>query len=182
MKTLIFKIAVMLLIVTGSISSCRERNEADKPLPALKGTEWKLERIWYEESRFFREPKIDCEDCYTLVFETDTEAYGFLPDESIRLIITDNKARSKVPDNITGKGGCDSCYYDAGVVGDGTYNDLFFHHYQIAFIGVQFHYSITDTEMRLYFPEPVGIADPAFPGENPVVPTTNSYLLYKKVK
>jgi hypothetical protein len=86
MKGNIFKIAVIMLVVTGGFGSCGEKNEANESLVALEGTKWKLVGI-VDETGSLKELKVGsvwdvtkvCEKCYTLVFGTDSSFLTFSP-------------------------------------------------------------------------------------------------------
>jgi hypothetical protein len=71
MKTKRILSTVTLLFAAASLS-CDE-----KEIDSLKGTTWKLEGIVNEQTGAMQvlEP-IDCEQCYTLEFETNTTAKG----------------------------------------------------------------------------------------------------------
>ncbi|MDR1553433.1 MAG: hypothetical protein LBS69_08235 [Prevotellaceae bacterium] len=67
------KFAAILLILAGVMISCGEDE-----INSLKGTKWKLAGIVDVQTGKLTElePK-DCEQCYTLVFETNILAKGF---------------------------------------------------------------------------------------------------------
>jgi hypothetical protein len=70
MKKIILQIAAILLVVAGVIACGKEENNE----LSLKGTKWKLAGIVDETSKLTElEPK-DCEECYTLEFDTDSTA------------------------------------------------------------------------------------------------------------
>jgi len=153
----IFIFIVMFLCV-----SCKNKNEISyEDNLNLKGTKWKLELISYAESNIFRvlEP-VDCEECYTLIFDTNTTAKGFVVDTPVGLIISGKKAKA-IPPDIGGEGVRDAKYY------------------MDAFFGVNnTSYSISETEMKLHFSEPISINGM---GDNKFN-SFDSYLLYKKIK
>ncbi|MDR1199497.1 MAG: hypothetical protein LBK94_10910 [Prevotellaceae bacterium] len=69
------KLAAMLLLLAGMVLSCGKDNEKENV--SLKGTKWKLEGIVDAKTGILTElePK-DCEECYTLTFDTDISAHG----------------------------------------------------------------------------------------------------------
>ena len=89
MKTKIFKFAALLLIVAGSFYNCQSNDENNNEAPdvtrpegqdgdgttlSLMGSKWKLVGIVDPEDALqVLEPK-DCEECYTLTFDTDYTA------------------------------------------------------------------------------------------------------------
>ena len=72
MKTNILKLTAILLVLTGIFCSCQ------KDGIKLKGTKWKLAGIVDSKTGVLTElePQ-DCEECYTLMFLTDTKAEVF---------------------------------------------------------------------------------------------------------
>ena len=88
MKSVIIKLLVVSFILAGSFTSC----EKDKA-PALEGTTWKTEGLYYywtqpgvEKSLYYKEfgPK-DCEECYTLTFDTDHTAIAHSINVTLKL-------------------------------------------------------------------------------------------------
>ncbi|MDR0581707.1 MAG: hypothetical protein LBG31_01970 [Prevotellaceae bacterium] len=84
MRTKVIKTIAILLVLAACFScgkddkncSCGEGNENNESV-SLEGTQWKLAGIMDVETCNLKElePK-DCERCYTLVFNTDSTAWG----------------------------------------------------------------------------------------------------------
>jgi len=81
MTNKILKITVFLLFFAGLLLSCKEKKEPKTDLEptGLKGTKWKLEGIVDVKTGDIKvlEP-LDCEECYTIFFETDYNATATL--------------------------------------------------------------------------------------------------------
>jgi hypothetical protein len=75
MKNVIF-ILMPLFVLTIGAWGCHDKEEPTE-IPALQGTKWKLVGYTVGEEDMLRvfEP-VDCEECYTLTFETNTFATG----------------------------------------------------------------------------------------------------------
>jgi hypothetical protein len=73
MKKIILKTAAVLLVMAGMTIACGK--EENNTIVALKGTKWKLAGIVDVRTGVLKElePK-DCEQCYTLEFDTDSTA------------------------------------------------------------------------------------------------------------
>ena len=148
--------------------SCKKNVETEtyEPLPPLKGTKWKLEYIFHYESNTFLvlEPR-DCEECYTLTFDTDTTAIAQSANsrdfDFFKLIFSGNKVRSIMPST----GGGESLYAFRFRM---SINSL---------IGRPF--SISESEMKLYFALPNGMVCP-LAGNLKLNPIKN-YLLFKQI-
>ncbi|MDR0667998.1 MAG: hypothetical protein LBF90_05205 [Prevotellaceae bacterium] len=103
MKKNIFKTIAILLIVAGVISSCKKEKENNS---SLQGTKWKL--AGYVDAatgnRVDAEPA-DCERCYTLIFKTETSAWGYTVLNQISVSLVSEKMFSidtKVDDSMSG--------------------------------------------------------------------------------
>ena len=151
--------------------SCSKKNETEESLlpPNLKGTKWKLEGIWYGKSEVFRELEpLDCEKCYTLAFDTDTTAHGFVINGVVSLTISEKTITVITHKPDTG---------GAELVDDEIVLDAL--HYRHALYAVWNIYSINETEIKLYFADPIdlnGGIEPIF------IPKPHNYLLYKNLK
>jgi len=70
------QVSILSLICVWTLLSCfcQNKNEAELPT-SLKGTKWKLAGIVDDETGVLQvlEPK-ECEECYTLTFDTDSTA------------------------------------------------------------------------------------------------------------
>ena len=162
----------MLCIVCAILfcCSCQTKNEIEQ-IEALIGTKWKLEGIWYEESKIFRVPEpSECvgidgihfnDAVYMLIFDTNTSAQG-LAGESTPITVVFNRKTVSVVTPVTGTG----CGFDI--------------YYQESIFGAQYKYSLTATELKLYFYEPFGITDWKRFGIEPPKHSLNSYLLFKR--
>jgi hypothetical protein len=75
MTTTILKLTATMLIVAGAFA-CTEKEDQDT-LTGLAGTKWKLEGLVNEQTSAMQvlEPT-DCQQCYTLEFDTDTIGTG----------------------------------------------------------------------------------------------------------
>ncbi|MDR2126333.1 MAG: hypothetical protein LBP63_05855 [Prevotellaceae bacterium] len=75
MKKAILQTTAILLILAGVVA-CGKENENNE-INTLKGTKWKLAGIVDAKTGVLKElePK-DCEQCYTLTFDTDSTAWG----------------------------------------------------------------------------------------------------------
>ncbi|MDR2126334.1 MAG: hypothetical protein LBP63_05860 [Prevotellaceae bacterium] len=95
MKKIILQTTAILLILAGVVA-CGKENENNE-INTLKGTKWKLAGIVDTETGVLKElePK-DCEQCYTLDFDTDTTAHGQSSSNDIIINI------SKMPPTIGG--------------------------------------------------------------------------------
>jgi hypothetical protein len=73
MKKILLQTTALLLILAGMMISCGKDE-----INSLKGTKWKLAGIVDVQTGKLTElePK-DCEQCYTLVFDTDNTAQGY---------------------------------------------------------------------------------------------------------
>ena len=70
MKRKILIFTVPLLLLMGTFYSCKKE-------PNLKDTKWKLAGIINTQTGELKELEpINCEDCYTLTFDTNTRARG----------------------------------------------------------------------------------------------------------
>jgi hypothetical protein len=93
MKGNILKITAILLILTGSLVSCGKEKDDNNTLTIVAGTKWKVsgivdvqtgilteiiprESFFDDEHRVVEGDTIDCDICYTLVFDTDKDARG----------------------------------------------------------------------------------------------------------
>ena len=171
----------LLFMAAGCGSQEFIENEGDNL--HLKDTKWTVVGIWYEESGVFMEPKIECEECYSITFDTDTTAYGIIFKNTFGLVFTGKKVKSDVKDSTHEKEGVGACYWEAGIVDkEGYLADMFPTYYQDALFAVCTTYSVNDTEIQLFFSEPVGIADWDILGIERPKQSFNSYLLFKKVK
>jgi hypothetical protein len=79
MKKVLKQVVILLamaIAVAGCNSSAETNNEDGQPT-SLEGTKWKLQGIADVKTGALKvlEPK-DCEECYTLTFDTDTTARG----------------------------------------------------------------------------------------------------------
>ena len=117
----------MSFILAGSFSSC----EKDK-VPALKGTKWKLVSV---EDKSTKEPTvrelapIDCEECYTLTFDTDYTATAHSINETLPLDLRQPLCDSCFLDYLLtcekypldGEYYCDSDRFCRGIIAYGSY-------------------------------------------------------------
>ena len=80
MKTFLFKITVITLLVTGIFSSCKEKNTLETP---LANTKWKLVGIVDAETGKLTElePQ-NCNECYRLEFDKEP-VYFCYPDHDM---------------------------------------------------------------------------------------------------
>jgi len=153
--------------------SCQTQNEENESFSAMKDTKWKLEGIWYEESKIFKviEP-VNClgenynylynEEVFTmLIFDSDSTAKGYAGYSPVTLVFSE-KTVSVITQDRTG----------------GCADELFYHD---SLVGV-ITYSINDDEMKLFFYEPICIQDWEGLGIEVPVHSLESYLLFKKVK
>jgi hypothetical protein len=71
----ILSFAAILLMLTSAFT-CGKEDKKDNEIVSLKGTKWKLSGIVDVQTGILKElePK-DCEQCYTLMFDTDTTAW-----------------------------------------------------------------------------------------------------------
>jgi len=171
--------AVFVMCFVSMLFSTSCQKKMEESLPNLKGTKWKVEGIWYEESGIFYTPNADCDECYLLTFYTDTTAIGCTYWGNICLSFSEKIVESMCFDRCVK---CSSSHYYED--DDGIYRwDAFLDRYGLYIRHLLFWpYSITDTEMKLFCPEPLGIMDWEGLGIERPFRSFNSYYLFKKVK
>ena len=174
-KLLVPALVILFCLSCGKKNEPEAETETEESLlpPNLKGTKWKVEGIWYEESAIFWEPKVDLEEWYVLIFNTDTTAHTSSYVRSIYLNFSGKIVQATAIDFD----GFNELYIDpsTGMI----VADPFAHIYSRVLSALRYwSYSITESEMKLYFPEPSGSID----GYGPKLNSFNSYFIFKKVK
>ena len=104
-----------------------------------KGTKWKLECIYNTVTESFHKPEspldIDCEDCYTLTFDTNTTANGFMRTQKSVGIVISGKTISTMEQSYVGA--------------DPIEDDFFYNYFYWAFKAV-YSFTVSETELILY--------------------------------
>lgn len=152
MKTIGLKLVFLLLMVAGSFASCQNNDEnngvAEGVLfyrqdgtPILKNTKWKLVGVVEEKTgKLIKlEPK-DCEECFTLVFDTDyTATVRSINVNTLKLDLLNLNPYINLDDSIWWElYDKDGNYYDSG----NTFRRA---------ILVAASYATTSNELKLYY-------------------------------
>ena len=124
----ILKIIPMMILFC---VSCQTHNDEEKPAPTyLKGTKWKLVGMVDTSTGELKELKpIDCEECYTLTFDTDYTAAAYSVQTTLQLDLLNLNPDIMLTDLLwcekydkDGEYYCDSDYFRSAIIKPKSYS------------------------------------------------------------